>query len=133
MTSERRAALIGRAEAVDAWIVENEVDDDYRFTACPQAPLYLVARTERVIYCGRLSKPLPLGLRINAGGHFTFSPYARGACPTPRDADPSMTRTKPVLFWLYHHFVVPLCDPDSGDNRASCSAFPRHGPAADWK
>jgi GntR family transcriptional regulator/MocR family aminotransferase len=65
MSLERRMALIDWAYRVQGWILENEIDGDYRFSTHPIAPIYALARAKRVIYCGSLSKPLAPGLRVN--------------------------------------------------------------------
>lgn len=65
MDMARREALIEWSNATGAWILENEIDGDYRYTSRPLPPLYLLARSSRVVYCGSLSKPLAPGLRIN--------------------------------------------------------------------
>ncbi|MEP7314982.1 MAG: PLP-dependent aminotransferase family protein, partial [Pseudomonadota bacterium] len=65
MAMERRQALVEWAESVDGWIVENEIDGDYRYTSRPLAPIYTLSPNARVIYCGSLSKPLAPGLRAN--------------------------------------------------------------------
>jgi GntR family transcriptional regulator/MocR family aminotransferase len=64
MSMERRKSLIAWAEANGAWILENEIDGDYRYASRPLTPLHALAR-DRVIYCGSMSKPLAPGLRIN--------------------------------------------------------------------
>jgi GntR family transcriptional regulator/MocR family aminotransferase len=65
MGMARRTALIEWSEATGAWILENELDGDYRYTSRPLTPLYALSRSSRVIYLGSLSKPLAPGLRIN--------------------------------------------------------------------
>jgi GntR family transcriptional regulator/MocR family aminotransferase len=65
MSLARRKALVAWAQANDAWIFENEIDGDYRYTSQPLTPLYSLAHGKGVIYCGSLSKPLAPGLRIN--------------------------------------------------------------------
>ncbi len=65
MSMARRKALLAWAHETGAWILENEIDGDYRYTSRPLTPLYALAHGQRVIYCGSLSKPLAPGLRIN--------------------------------------------------------------------
>jgi GntR family transcriptional regulator/MocR family aminotransferase len=65
MSLARREALLAWAQESGAWILENEIDGDYRYTARPLTPIYALAHGQRVIYCGSLSKPLAPGLRIN--------------------------------------------------------------------
>jgi len=65
MAMARRTALVEWAHESGAWILENEIDADYRYVSRPLQPLYALARSPRVIYCGSLSKPLAPGLRVN--------------------------------------------------------------------
>lgn len=65
MDMTRRKALLEWSDATGAWIIENELDGDYRYASRPLAPLYALARSSRVVYLGSLSKPLAPGLRIN--------------------------------------------------------------------
>jgi GntR family transcriptional regulator/MocR family aminotransferase len=61
----RRQALADWSDATGAWIVENEIDGDYRYAPQPLAPVFALSRSQRVFYCGSLSKPLAPGLRAN--------------------------------------------------------------------
>lgn len=65
MSLARRQEFIEWARRSNAWIIENEIDGDYRFTPDPIPPIYALAESDRVIYCGSLSKPLAPGLRVN--------------------------------------------------------------------
>src|SRR5690606_3298004 len=65
LSIERRRALVEWCEASGAWILESEIDGDYRYTPKPIAPIYTLSRERRVFYCGSLSKPLAPGLRTN--------------------------------------------------------------------
>lgn len=65
MSLERRMELIDWARRLQGWILENEIDGDYRYSTHPIAPIYALAQAKRVIYCGSLSKPLAPGLRVN--------------------------------------------------------------------
>jgi GntR family transcriptional regulator/MocR family aminotransferase len=65
MSLDRRRELIEWAHGSQGWILENEIDGDYRYSAQPVAPIYALAEAQRVIYCGSLSKPLAPGLRVN--------------------------------------------------------------------
>jgi len=65
MSLARREALVQWCESSDAWILENEIDGDYRYTPNPQVPIYSLSRAQRVFYCGSLSKALAPGLRTN--------------------------------------------------------------------
>lgn len=61
----RRQALVEWCESADAWILESEIDGDYRYAPRPLPPVYSLSRAQRVFYCGSLSKPLAPGLRVN--------------------------------------------------------------------
>lgn len=65
MSLERRMELIDWSQRMQGWILENEIDGDYRYSTHPVAPIYALAKAQRVIYCGSLSKPLAPGLRVN--------------------------------------------------------------------
>ena len=65
MSLARREALVAWCEASGAWILESEIDGDYRFAPHPLPPLYALSKAQRVFYCGSLSKPLAPGLRTN--------------------------------------------------------------------
>jgi GntR family transcriptional regulator/MocR family aminotransferase len=61
----RREALVQWCEGTSAWVLESEIDGDYRYAPRPIAPIYTLSRARRVFYCGSLSKPLAPGLRTN--------------------------------------------------------------------
>jgi GntR family transcriptional regulator/MocR family aminotransferase len=65
MSLERRLEVVDWSRKTGAWILENEIDGDYRYSSRPPATLFQLAEAERVIYCGSLSKPLAPGLRVN--------------------------------------------------------------------
>jgi GntR family transcriptional regulator/MocR family aminotransferase len=65
MSLERRLEVVDWSRKSGAWILENEIDGDYRYSSRPPATLYQLAEAERVIYCGSLSKPIAPGLRVN--------------------------------------------------------------------
>jgi GntR family transcriptional regulator/MocR family aminotransferase len=61
----RREALVQWCEDTSAWILESEIDGDYRYVPQPIVPVYTLSRAHRVFYCGSLSKPIAPGLRTN--------------------------------------------------------------------
>ncbi len=65
LSLQRRQALVHWCESSDAWILESEIDGDYRYTPRPQEPIFNLSHAQRVFYCGSLSKPLAPGLRTN--------------------------------------------------------------------
>ena len=65
LSMARRQALVEWSERSDSWILENEIDGDYRYASQPLPPVFSLSRSQRVFYCGSLSKPLAPGLRTN--------------------------------------------------------------------
>ncbi len=49
MSLERRMELIDWAHRMQGWILENEIDGDYRYSTHPIAPIYALAQAKRVI------------------------------------------------------------------------------------
>lgn len=64
MPLERRLALLQRAEAANAWIIEDDYDSEFRYDSQPLPALQGMARDERVVYLGTMSKVMYPGLRI---------------------------------------------------------------------
>lgn len=60
----RRLALLDWAQRVDAWILEDDCDSEFRWEGRPLPPLATLDRTGRVIYCGTFSKTLAPALRL---------------------------------------------------------------------
>jgi GntR family transcriptional regulator / MocR family aminotransferase len=65
LSMARRHALVEWSESNGSWILESEIDGDYRYAPQPLTPLYALSKAQRVFYCGSLSKPLAPGLRTN--------------------------------------------------------------------
>lgn len=65
MSLARRCRLIEWMETSGAWLIETDVNGDYRYDSRPLAPLYALAQAPRVIFCGSLGRLLAPGLRIN--------------------------------------------------------------------
>ena len=65
LSMARREALVEWCESGVAWILESEIDGDYRYAPQPLPPVYSLSHAQRVFYCGSLSKPLAPGLRTN--------------------------------------------------------------------
>jgi GntR family transcriptional regulator / MocR family aminotransferase len=63
MSAERRAALIERVERVDALVLEDDYDAEYRYDRPPVGAIQGLA-PERVVYAGSVSKMLAPGLRL---------------------------------------------------------------------
>jgi GntR family transcriptional regulator/MocR family aminotransferase len=89
MSLERRIALLDWAEDADAWILENDFDGDYRFNTRAVPALYSLARSERVVYVGSMSKLFASGLRIGylvvpreLASYFTFNKVSPGSALT---------------------------------------------------
>lgn len=64
MPLERRLALLERAAAANAWIIEDDYDSEFRYNSQPLPALHGLARDERVVYLGTMSKVMYPGLRI---------------------------------------------------------------------
>jgi GntR family transcriptional regulator/MocR family aminotransferase len=61
---ERRAALLGKASALDAYVFEDDYDSDFRHEGSPLTALKGLDASGRVIYFGTFAKSLGPGLRL---------------------------------------------------------------------
>ena len=64
MSLARRLELLGWAERVDGWIVEDDYDGEYRYQGAPLAPLAALDRHGRVVYVGTFGKVAFPALRL---------------------------------------------------------------------
>lgn len=64
MSLARRRALLEWAGRRGAWVIENEIDADFRFVPLTRPTLHALDAGERVIYLGSFNKTLAPGLRI---------------------------------------------------------------------
>ena len=64
MSAARRLALLQRADADAAWIVEDDYDSEFRYASRPLSCLQGLDEGGRVIYVGTFSKTLFPGLRL---------------------------------------------------------------------
>jgi GntR family transcriptional regulator/MocR family aminotransferase len=64
MSLERRLDLLDFAARHDAWIIEDDYDNEIRYHPQPLASLFGLSRAQRVIYVGTFSKVLYPGLRL---------------------------------------------------------------------
>jgi GntR family transcriptional regulator/MocR family aminotransferase len=64
MSLPRRLALLRWARDADAWIVEDDYDSEYRYSARPIPCLHGLASDGRVVYLGSFSKTLFPALRL---------------------------------------------------------------------
>jgi GntR family transcriptional regulator/MocR family aminotransferase len=64
MSLARRLSLLQTARDMQAWIVEDDYDSEFRYTSAPQPSLQGLDEHRRVIYIGSFSKTLFPGLRI---------------------------------------------------------------------
>lgn len=64
MKLEQRLALLQWAQEADAWILEDDYDSEYRFSAHPVEALQGLDRANRTIYLGSFSKVLFPSLRL---------------------------------------------------------------------
>jgi GntR family transcriptional regulator / MocR family aminotransferase len=92
MSLRRRRALLDWAERVDAAIIEDDYDSEFRFGGRPLEPLHRLDSTGRVLYVGSLSKVLLPTLRLG----FVIAP------PPLHEA---LRKAKHVADW---HTSVPL-------------------------
>lgn len=60
----RRRSLLERAAQCGAWIIEDDYDNELRYHRNPVAPLFGLARSQRVVYLGTFSKVMFPGLRL---------------------------------------------------------------------
>ena len=64
MPFRRRAELLAAARKVDAWILEDDYDSEFRYTGSPLASLQGIDADGRVLYLGSFSKSMFAGLRL---------------------------------------------------------------------
>lgn len=64
LTLQRRVALLDWAAKHRAWIVEDDYDGEYRYRGHPLPALKSLDTSDRVIYCGTLSKVMFPALRL---------------------------------------------------------------------
>ncbi len=64
MKMEQRLALLEWARQANAWIIEDDYDSEYRFSARPLEALQGLDRADRVIYLGTFSKVLFPSIRL---------------------------------------------------------------------
>ena len=74
MSLAQRLALLEWASQVNAWILEDDYDSEYRFSGRPLEALQGLDRTNRVIYLGTFSKVLFPALRL---GYLVVPPDLR--------------------------------------------------------
>lgn len=60
----RRLALLDWARHVNAWVLEDDCDSEFRWEGKPLPPLATLDKAGQVIYCGTFSKTLAPALRI---------------------------------------------------------------------
>ena len=64
LSLQRRMSLVGYAQSVDSWIVEDDYDSEFLYDARPTPSLQGLDDGKRVIYIGTFSKTLFPSLRI---------------------------------------------------------------------
>ena len=64
LSLERRLELLARAREHDAWLIEDDYDNELRYHNRPVASLFGLDGAERVIYLGTFSKVMYPGLRL---------------------------------------------------------------------
>jgi GntR family transcriptional regulator/MocR family aminotransferase len=86
MSLPRRRALLDRADEINAAIVEDDYDSEFRYSGRPLEPLHTLDTTGRVIYVGSFSKTMLPSLRL-------------GFVVTPRSLSAAVQRAKFVTDW----------------------------------
>ncbi|MBO9695119.1 MAG: PLP-dependent aminotransferase family protein [Sphingopyxis sp.] len=64
MSLERRQALLAMAEAINAYVIEDDYDGEIIYDRPPLAALAALDRSQRVIYVGSFSKSIGAGIRL---------------------------------------------------------------------
>src|SRR3569623_1062681 len=59
----RRHQLLTWARKIDAYVIEDDYDSEYRYDTKPIPPLHALEGSDHVIYLGTVSKPLSPTLR----------------------------------------------------------------------
>ena len=103
MSLRRRRALLDWAERVDAAIIEDDYDSEFRFGGRPLEPLHRLDSTGRVLYVGSLSK-------------VAAADVAAGVRDRPPPLHEALRKAKHVADW---HTSVPL--------QAAAAAFIEQG------
>lgn len=92
----RRLALLDWARAHNAWILEDDYDSEFRFSARPLTPLHGLAGGERVVFMGTFAKVLAPAMRCAylvvptaAAKDFGQLAYIRG-CEPPLHAQAAL-------------------------------------------
>lgn len=105
MSVDRRRALVEWAERHGAWIIENEIDADYRFVSRRRPALYALDAAERVIYLGSFNKSLAPGLRVG------YAVVPSDLLPRLRILAPTVCVATQLLlarFWSSGHLAAHL-------------------------
>lgn len=105
MSTPRRQALLAFSAATGAYVIENEIDCDFRFTGRGRDPLFALDRTERVVYLGSFNKSVAPGLRVG----YAVLPEPLAARVAPRS--PLVSVHQQLLlakFWAGGHLATHL-------------------------
>ncbi|MET1072432.1 MAG: PLP-dependent aminotransferase family protein [Umezawaea sp.] len=86
LSLSRRLALLEWAERVDAVILEDDYDSEFRWTGRPVEPLHALDRTGRVVYVSSFSKVLLPTLRV-------------GFCVAPPPLHSALRKAKHLADW----------------------------------
>jgi GntR family transcriptional regulator/MocR family aminotransferase len=92
LSLSRRLALLAWADRVDAVIVEDDYDSEFRWTGRPVEPLHALDRTGRVVYVSSFSKVLLPTLRV-------------GFCVAPPPLHGALRKAKHLADW---HSASPV-------------------------
>jgi GntR family transcriptional regulator / MocR family aminotransferase len=105
MSLTRRKALLDWAEQHEAWIVENEIDADYRFVPGERPTLHSLDTAGRVIYLGSFNKALGPGLRI---GYAVLPERLLGALRLTAQTVSVANQLLLARFWSSGHLAAHL-------------------------
>ena len=109
LSMARRITLLAWAQAVRAWVIEDDYDSEFRYAGWPLASLQGIDQGERVIYIGIFSKVLFPGLRL---GYAVVPPELLDAMIAARHlADchlPGITEAVMTAFIEQGHFAAHL-------------------------
>ncbi len=105
MSMQRRRALLEFGATAGAWIIENEIDCDFRFGPQAREPLYSLDGASRVIYLGSFNKAVAPGLRVG----YAVVPEELAARLTPTSSPVGVHQQLLLAkFWAAGHLATHL-------------------------
>ncbi len=105
LSLQRRRALLAFSATTGAWIIENEIDCDFRFGPQAHEPLYSLDDANRVIYLGSFNKAVAPGLRVG----YAVVPEELAARLTPTSSPVGVHQQLLLAkFWAAGHLASHL-------------------------